>query len=406
MHVDKLTEALGAVVDAGVLAGAATLVWREGRVAAAACVGWRDIEAGLPVERNTLFRIASMTKPITCTAALILLEEGRFELHEPIARWAPEFSRMRVLRSPTGLLSETDPAERPITFEDLLMHRSGLTYGAFHPGPLENAYAALGGDIDSDVEPDDWIARLAALPLIDQPGVALHYGHSTDLLGLLIARIEDAPLGDVLERRIFRPLGMSDTGFTVPRAKSGRRAAMYGFDNADRLTRRLTGPSGSTMAERPQSMTYVSGGQGLWSSVDDYLAFARMFLGAGTVDGVRLLQPQTLSLMTTNRLSDSQRATAEVGGMPLFASGHGFGMGVAVVLEPEEAPPTVCGGNVGSVGWPGGFGGWWRADSVDDSILIFLAHNIVERDQFARGVGFGVYGAITEFQDLASATRP
>jgi CubicO group peptidase (beta-lactamase class C family) len=160
------------------------------------------------------------------------------------------------------------------------------------------------------------------------------------------------------------------------------------------------------MAERPQSMTYVSGGQGLWSSVDDYLAFARMFLGAGTVDGVRLLQPQTLSLMTTNRLSDSQRATAEVGGMPLFASGHGFGMGVAVVLEPEEAPPTVCGGNVGSVGWPGGFGGWWRADSVDDSILIFLAHNIVERDQFARGVGFGVYGAITEFQDLASATRP
>jgi CubicO group peptidase (beta-lactamase class C family) len=399
----QISRALQAYVDDGALAGVAALIWRNGEVAATACVGWRDIEAQAPIERGTLFRIASMTKPITTTAALMLLEEGRFALSDPIARWAPEFSPMNVLRSATSALDETEPARRQITFEDLLTHRSGLTYGAFFPGALEEAYAAaLGGDIDSDVQPDDWIAGLAKLPLIDQPGTTLHYGHSTDLLGLLIERIENAPLGDVLRRRIFGPLGMRDTDFTVPRDKVERRAVLYGFDEAGLLQRRLTGPSGSTMAERPEGMAYVSGGQGLWSTVDDYLVFARMFLGDGTVDDVRLLRPETLSLITTNRLSAQQRESAEVGGMPLFARGHGFGMGVAVVLEPEEAAPTLCGGSLGSVGWPGGFGGWWRADRLDDSVMIFLAHNIVERDQFAQGIGFGVYGAITEFQALAA----
>ena len=404
---NSIATAIGAIVDAGALAGAATLVWRDGKVVQTATVGWRDVAARLPIERDTLFRIASMTKPITSTAALMLFEEGRFALNDPIARWAPEFSQMRVLHSPTGPLDHTDPAERQITFEDLLTHRSGLTYGAFHtPGPIARAYEqALGGDIDSEVAPDDWIAGLAALPLIDQPGAALHYGHSTDLLGLLIARIEDAPLGDVLERRIFGPLGMSDTGFTVPREKTGRRAGIYGFDEAGRLTARLTCPGGSTVPERPEDMTYVSGGQGLWSTLDDYLAFARMFLGAGAVDGVRLLRPETVALMTTNRLTESQRAKSEVGGMPLFVAGHGFGMGVAVVLEPEKALPTLCGGGAGAVGWPGGFGGWWQADPNDNSVLIFLAHNMVERHQFEHGIGFGVYGAITQFQALASASQ-
>ena len=400
---DPIATAMAAFVEAGKLAGAATLVWRDGEVVQTAAVGWRDVEAKLPIERSTLFRIASMTKPITSTAALMLLEEGRYTLDEPIARWAPEFSRMRVLRSSSGPLDQTDPAARQITFRDLLTHRSGLTYGALHAGPIGKAYAeALGGDIDTDVAPDDWIARLAALPLIDQPGTTLHYGHSTDLLGLLIARIEGAPLGDVLERRIFGPLGMCDTGFTVPREKAGRRARLYGFDRAGRLSARLTAPGGSTVAERPEGMAYESGGQGLWSTLDDYLAFARMFLDAGSVDGLRLLRPETLKLMTSNCLTESQRATAEVVGMPLFAAGHGFGMGVAVVMEPQKALPVICGGGVGTVGWPGAFGGWWQADPSDKSVMIFLAHNMVERDQFEKGIGLGVYGAITQFHKLGS----
>src|SRR5215471_13740769 len=166
---DPISTAIRAIVNAGGLAGAATLVWRAGKVIQAAGIGWRDVEAKLPIERDTLFRIASMTKPITSTAALMLFEEGRFALNDPIARWAPEFSQMRVLRSPAGPLDQTDPAERPITFEDLLTHRSGLTYEDLQAGPIANAYRqALGGTIDSEVAPDDWIAGLAALPLIDQ----------------------------------------------------------------------------------------------------------------------------------------------------------------------------------------------------------------------------------------------
>jgi CubicO group peptidase (beta-lactamase class C family) len=344
-----------------------------------------------------------MTKPITSTAALMLFEDGRFALDDPIARWAPEFTEMRVLRSPQSALDQTDPAERPITFEDLLTHRSGLTHGSFHTGPIARAYdEALGGAIDSEVAPDDWITALASLPLIDQPGADFHYGHSTDLLGLLIERMADAPLGDVLQRRIFGPLGMNDTGFSVPPSKRVRRAAMYGFDEAGRLIVRLTAPGGATMLERPADMAFVSGGQGLWSTVDDYLAFARMFLGGGAVDGVRLLRPETLALMTTNRLTESQRANAKMIGMTVFGSGSGFGLGVAVVLDPEKASPIRGRGGIGTVGWPGAYGGWWQADPTDGSVMIFLTRNMVELEQIAKGFGMGGYGAILKFHALAS----
>jgi CubicO group peptidase (beta-lactamase class C family) len=344
-----------------------------------------------------------MSKPITSTAALMLLDEGRFSLTDPVSRWAPEFSNMRVLRSPNGPLDQVDPAIRGITFEDLLTHRSGLTYGPFHAGPIAQAYAdALGGDIDSAVTPDDWIAALAALPLIDQPGAGFHYGHSIDLLGLLIARVEGAPLGDVLERRIFYPLGMKDTGFTVPAHKRGRRARMYGFDDAGRVMERLTAPGGSTMVERPEGLPYVSGGQGLWSTLNDYLAFARLFVEGGTLDRVRLLRPETFAQMTSNRLTADQLANSKAMGMPVLGTGHGFGLGVAMVLEPGKAGTRPCGGGAGAVGWPGGFGGWWRADPNDRSVLIFLAHSMAELSQLAAGIGTGVFSAIAQFQKLAS----
>ena len=292
---------------------------------------------------------------------------------------------------------------RPITFDDLLTHRARLTYGAFHHGPLAAAYAsALGGDIDSHVDPDDWIARLAALPLVDQPGAAFHYGVSTDLLGLLIARIDGAPLGDVLRRRIFEPLGMRDTGFVVPGSQRHRCAGPYGFDDADRLTKLTAAPGGAFLMERPASMTFTSGGAGLWSTLDDYLAFARIFIGNGAVNGVRVLKPETIALMTTNRLTGAQRTSSTLLGRRLFAAGHGFGMGVAVVVEPEAAMPTPCGGGLGAVGWPGAYGGWWRADPADGSVLIFLAHNMVTLEQMSRGVGLDVFGAMLEFQRLAS----
>lgn len=394
---DPITTVIESMVEAGALAGAATMIWRDGKVVQVGTVGWRDVEARLPIERDTLFRIASMTKPVTSAAALMLLEEGRFALDDPITPWAPEFARMRVLTSPNGSLDQTYPAERPITFRHLLTHTSGVTYGAFHTEPILKAYEdALGGEVDTHVSPDDWIAGLAALPLIDQPGVDFHYGHSTDLLGLLLARIEDATLGDVLKRRIFDPLGMKDTGFSVSQENRDRRAGMYGFDGAGQLVKRLTATGHSTLPERPEDMKYESGGGGLWSTLDDYLAFARIFVGAGAMDGVRLLRPETLTLMTSNHLTERQRASAS-----LLSSGHGFGLGVAVVLDPEKADPVICGGSVGSVGWPGAWGGWWQANPIDNSVLIFLAHNMVELNQFAQGIGFGIFDAILRFQSLA-----
>ena len=366
-------------------------------------MGWRDIEGKLPIERDTIFRIASMTKPITSVAALMLVEEGRIALSDPIVKVAPEFSQMRVLRSPDGPLHEKDDAVRLITFEDLLTHRAGFTYADFHRGPIAQAYReALGGDIDSDVAPADWIKRLAELPLIGQPGSGMYYGRSTDLLGLLIARIEGASLGAVLKRRIFDPLGMKDTSFWVPPEKRNRRAGAYGFNDAGVLTKRLTW-GGVVVAERPEEMAYESGGAGLWSTVDDFLKFARLFVEGGQVDGLQLLRPETLALMMANRLSDEQRANSGWLGRKPFAIGRGFGLGVAVILVTDKAD-FMRRANVGSVGWPGAFGGWWQADPVEGSVSIFLAHNIVDLPQMARGVGLGVWAAIDAFSNSALAS--
>ena len=395
-----MRDRLQQIVDSGQLAGAATLVWKNG-AAQTTCYGWRDIERRLPVEDDSIFRIASMTKPITSVAALMLMDEDRVALNDPIARYAPEFSHMRVLRSPDGPLEETDPAERLITFEDLLTHRAGLTYGAFHRGPIARAYReALGGDIDSHVAPDDWITKLSQLPLIHQPGTMMSYGSATDLLGFLIARIEGEPLGAVLKRRIFDPLGMKDTSFLVPPDKRDRRAAAYGFDDEERLIKRTT-RSGVFVEERPVEMTYESGGQGLWSTVDDYLRFARLFLGDGSVDGVRLLRPEMLARLMTNQLTEAQRASSRLLGRKPFAVGRGFGLGVSVVLEPD-ANDMMRRAGVGTVSWPGAFGGWWQADPNNGSVLIFLAHNMVDLAQMAKGVGLGVWAAIELFQKSAA----
>ncbi len=403
---EPIARAMAGHIANGDVAGVVTLVWRDGRLVHVAAQGKRDLEKGLPMERDTLFRVASLTKPVTSVAAMMLVEQRVIALDEPIVRWAPEFSSMKVLRHIDCPCDEVVAAEKPITFEDLLTHRAGFTYGDFHTGPIAAVYRdSLGPSIDSHHSPDQWISRLADLPLVDQPGAGFHYGHSTDLLGFLLARIERMPLQDVLNRRIFWPLGLVDTAFTVPASKRGRCAAPLGFGSDGRPAQRMSVPAGHALPERPSAMSYVSGGQGLWSTLDDYLAFARLFVEGGAVGGVRLLQPETMRLMMTNQLSVAQRADARMFGMPIFAAGHGFGLGVAVVMEPERAAPTLCGGGVGAVGWPGAYGGWWQADPGDASVAILLTHNMVDADQMAQGVGLGVYAAISDFQALVSAAE-
>ena len=389
-------------VAQGELAGVAALVWRPERPTRAITVGRRDVARDLPVTRDTIFRIASLTKPVTSVAALTLLDEGRFDLDDPITRVAPELENLQVLQDPEGPLDNTLAARRAITFRDLLTHRSGLTYGEFHRGPIRAACATtLGSQIDNVLSPDEWIAKLATLPLIDQPGAAFHYGISDDVLGFLIARIEETTLGAVMRRRVFDPLGMHDTHFVVPHDKRRRQAALTGFDHAGRLTTLAVAPGGHALAERPDSMTFEAGGGGLWSTADDYLAFARLFVGGGAVDGVRILRPETCALMMSNQLTSTQRADARMFGRPLFAKGHGYGMGVAVVMEPEHADVLRCRGGVGTVGWPGAYGSWWQADPNDGSVLVFLSHNMLEMSQLAQGIGLATWSAIASFHALA-----
>jgi CubicO group peptidase (beta-lactamase class C family) len=211
--------------------------------------------------------------------------------------------------------------------------------------------------------------------------------------------VEGDSLGSILKRRIFDPLGMADTGFFVPPEKRSRRA--YGFDQEGRLTKRLTW-SGVVVEERPENMSYESGSAGLWSTVDDYLKFARLFLGDGEVDGVRLLQPETLALMMTNQLSEAQRANSGWWGQKPFAVGRGFGLGVAIVLEPSETDMARR-GSEGTVSWLGAYGGWWLADPIRKSVFIFLAHNMVDPLQLAKGIGLGVWAAIEDAQRVALA---
>ena len=404
MVTNSIEDALLPGVEAGELAGAAAIVWRNGAVRQVATVGRRDLVSGLPVERNTIFRIASLTKPVTSVCALTLFDEGRFDLDEPIAACAPEFAHMRVLRDPNGPLDQTDEAARPITFRDLLTHRAGLTYGEFHRGPIRRAHAEmLGPQIDNPITPDEWIARLATLPLIDQPGAGFHYGLSSDLLGFLIARLEGAPLGAVLDRRVLTPLGMRDTHFTVPPQKHDRCAGLCGFDGEGRLTALTETPGRHALKQRPESMTFEAGGGGLWSTLDDYLTFARMLIGDAATR-VELLRPETGAMMTSNQLTPEQRAAARMFGRPVFAEGHGYGMGVAVVMEPEKADLLRCRGGVGTIGWPGAYGSWWQADPNDGSVLVFLAHNMVELQQMSRGIGLGVWSAIATFHGIATAS--
>jgi CubicO group peptidase (beta-lactamase class C family) len=396
----QIPPALQAVVDAGDLSGFVTLVWRKGEVAQVNTLGWRDVENRLPMTRDTLFRIASMTKPVTSLAALMLLEEGKLRLEDPITRWLPEFKAMRVLKDAAGPVEDTYPAPREITVEDLMTHRSGLAYAFTSVGPIGEAYeAALGPPLGGHMTPDAWLEKLGSLPLSYPPGERFHYSHATEVLGFLVARIEGKPLGQVLKDRIFTPLGMADTDFWCPPGKRGRMAKLYRIDPA---TDRLDDVSYPHVDSQP---VFEPGGGGLISTADDYLTFARLMLGKGEADGVRLVKPETLEVMATNRLSEAQRQIPFMG-IP-FWLGQGFGLGLSVITDPEKQA-WMGAGSEGAFGWPGAFGTWWQADPAEDMVMIYLIQNSMPLGpdaaaQLATGQRMGGRAALPVFQKLVYA---
>jgi CubicO group peptidase (beta-lactamase class C family) len=393
----QIPAALQAVVDAGDLSGFVTLIWRKGEVVQVNTIGRRDVEADLPMTRDTLFRIASMTKPVTSIAALMLLEEGKLRLEDPITKWLPEFAGMRVLKDATGPIDETYAAARDITVEDLMTHRAGLAYAFTSIGPIGQAHEdALGPPLGGQMTPDSWLAKLGALPLSYPPGERFHYSHATEVLGYLVARIEDKPLGQVLKDRIFTPLGMTDTDFWCPPEKRDRMAKLYRIDPE---TDRLQDVSYPHFDSQP---ILEPGGGGLISTADDYLKFARMMLGKGAVDGVRLVKAETLEMMAQNRLSDAQRQIPFMG-IP-FWMGQGFGLGLSVITDPEKQA-WMGAGSKGAFGWPGAFGTWWQADPAEDMVMIYLIQNSMPLGpdaaaQLATGQRMGGRAALPVFQKM------
>ena len=356
--------ALKGIIDTGVLSGAVTLVWRKGEVVQVNTLGQRDIAKGLPMTRDTLFRIASMTKPVTSAAVMMLVEEGKLKLEDPITKWIPELAGMLVLEEAAGPLDKTRPAAREITVEDLMTHRAGLAYGFTSMGPIAYAHEdKLGSALVNPLTPDQWLKALGELPLSYPPGERFHYSHATDVLGFLVARIEGKPLGQVLKARIFDPLGMKDTAFWLPAEKRERLARLYQAPPEGGPLKDVSLP----MADAPPA--FEGGGGGLISTADDYLKFARMLLGRGEVDGVRLLKSETVDLMAANRLTDEQRGHGFLG-MPFWLS-QGFGLGLSMILDAQKHEWMGAGGE-GAFGWPGAFGTWWQADPVNDMILIYL----------------------------------
>lgn len=350
-------------IDAGLLAGAVTVAWKSGEILQVNELGYRDVDARLPMQRDTIFRIASMTKPVTVAAAMSLAEEGKLALTDPVARWLPELSDMRVLLDPTGPVDKTAPARRLITIEDLMTHRSGLAYVFSVPGPLSAAYGRMSHRQDQD----RWIAELAKLPLAHQPGDRLTYSHATDVLGIALSRIEGKSLADVLTERIFEPLGMPDTGFSVSAAGRRRAATMYKLDADNVLRDDVMGPAPIT------DPPFCTGGAGLWSTADDYLKFARMLLGFGAVDGVRVLSEESVRLMRTDRLTEEQKRYPFLGAP--FWVGRGFGLNLSVVTDPAKSRQLFGPGGLGTFSWPGAYGTWWQADPSADLILIYLIQN-------------------------------
>jgi CubicO group peptidase (beta-lactamase class C family) len=364
----EIPSALQNVVDQGDLSGFVTLIWRNSEIVQRTALGKRNIEENLPMERDTLFRIASMTKPITSVAALMLLEEGRFKLDDPITKWAPEFADMRVLKKPSGPLDETTFAPRAITFDDLFTHRSGFSYGFSATGPIAQAYdKTLGNPLVNKSTPDAWLKALSELPLLYAPGERLHYGVSTDVLGFLIGRIAGTTFREFLMERLFKPLGMVDTDFWIPPAKMNRMSVVYRFD--DKTNKQVPVPF--HLFDSPPA--FCGGGGGLISTADDYLQFAKMMIGKGELNGKRYLKSETIEMMTTNRLTPEQRAIPFLGSIPMWEP-MGFGLGVSVVTDPEKLGFLGRGGK-GAFGWPGAFGTWWQADPANGMIVIYLIQN-------------------------------
>jgi CubicO group peptidase (beta-lactamase class C family) len=386
-RLTRILTALNTEIEAGQLPGAVVAVARHGQLVFHEAVGYLGPDRSVPMPRDALFAIASMTKPVTGVAGLLLWEEGRLGLADPIERFLPQLGDRRVAVLNERVLAgqgpiETVPARRSITIQDLMRHTSGLTYGGRGTTAVHPLYPASSNVAGATLDAATFLERLAAAPLLYQPGTVWDYGLSIDVIGLVVEALSGQTLGSFLDQRLFRPLGMVDTSFQVPPDKVARIARP--------LPRDPNTGDPQSVPDRAEALRFECGGGGLASSALDYLRFAQMLLGGGVLGQTRILGRKTVEAMRTNRMTpDIENRIAE---LDPNSEGYGFGLTVAV----RERVSTLM-GSLGDFYWNGAYGTLWWADPAEDLAVVFMAQVPgLQRRQYRPLINSLVYQALTE----------
>src|SRR2546430_10626829 len=365
-RLSRMHNVMAGYVERGEVPGLVTLVSRRGEVHVDA-IGMKAVAGPDPIRRDTIFRISSMTKPITAAATMILVEECKVRLDEPVDRWLPELAERQVLKRLDGPLDDTVPANRPITVRDLLTFRMGFGQMMTPPDAYPILWAAneqqigMGPPSPSTIPaPDEWMRRLGRLPLMHQPGEQWMYNTGSDVLGVLIARASGQPFETFLRERLFEPLGMKDTGFSVPEASLDRLATSYWTDPSSGKFTVYDEAMGSQWSRPP---AFPSGAGGLVSTIDDYLAFGQMMLSLGKHGGWRILSGLSVELMTTDQWITAPQPGASL--VPGVFDSHGWGFGVSVITRRDDIAAVP-----GRYGWDGGLGTSWDSEPRENMITI------------------------------------
>jgi len=357
-RLDKIAPVMQSYIDQGKLAGTLTLVARNGKIAYLNAQGMQDKAAGIPMSEDTIFRIYSMTKPVTAVAAMTLWEQGKFHMFDPISKYLPELANMKVYVSGSGDDMVVEDAKTPIRIIDLFMHTSGFSYG-FSNSEVDKLYQKMLSQPD-ELNRANILTKFAELPLAHQPGTAWNYGVSTDIIGFLIEKLSGKKLGEYMQETIFNPLGMKDTGFYVPADKLSRLTQIYTADKTGQTIIMEKEPVGDFMSD---PKIHNAGG-GLVSTMQDYFTFAQMMLNGGEINGVRILGRKTVNYMSSNHLPKQlipYNSTSQ---------GEGYGLAMSVTVNPEMAGFMSSKGNFG---WAGAASTYFRVDPQEKIVMISMA---------------------------------
>jgi CubicO group peptidase (beta-lactamase class C family) len=375
----RLDEGMAKLVDQGRLSGVVTMVARHGKVVAFNATGKRDIAANAPMQKDSIFRIYSMSKPITGVAMMMLFEEGKWQLNDPVAKYIPEFANMKVYAMDAGNNMVLKDQAHPMTMRELMSHTAGFTYGFFSNTPVDKLQREA-DVLNVNNTLDEFIKRMAKLPLNAQPGTEWHYSVAVDVQGYIVQKLSGMPFEEYLDKRIFKPLGMVDTGFYVPQEKLNRFVEMYNYDKDGKLAVEHEGFN-HDYSKKP---ALSSGGGGLVSTASDYMRFCQMLLNGGQLDGVRLLSPLSVELMRSNVLAPT---------VPILAPGAGFGLDFAVYTDPVAAGGYY---GKGSYWWGGAAGTWFWIDPERQLIVVGMIQQVA-------GTGAATVGGVPDVRGLSHA---